>query len=559
MPEGSTLASQVQIKVNGTALESAVTGKMVSVSVDQHVHMPAMFTVRLNDPGLELMDRGPFDLTKEVEIAAEKEDGTKVTLMKGEITAMEPEYQEGMIAQLVVRGFDKSHRLYRETKTRAFQEVKDSDLASQIASSAGLQTQIETTSTVHKQVFQHNQTDLEFLTERAWRIGFECFVSEGKLYFRKPPNSGSASITLTWGRDLQTCQTRMSLAEQVDEVQVRGWDPKEKRAIIGSAESGSLYPKIGEQKDGKTWAQTFGAGKKIITCETILSQSDADQMAAARLDEISGAFIEIEGSAFRRPDIKAGEKVKLEGLGQRMSGEYLVTSANHVISPEGLKTFFTARGSRAGTLTERLLNRAPVERYPGVVVGKVTDVADPEDLNRVKVMFPWMSENADMWARVMAPGAGPDCGFLSLPDVGDEVLVAFEHGNFNQPYVVGGLWNGQDNIPPDVMNASMSERPKVRSWTSRTGHKITMYDNSENKIVIQSQGGLEVSMADQQKTVTITTTQTTIKLVDRTIEVDANGNISIESMGNVTIKASGNINIEASAILNLKGATVNIN
>ena len=154
-----------------------------------------------------MLDEGPFDLTKTIEIKASDANDEKISLIKGEITALEPSFQEGMLAQLVVRGYDKSHRLYRETRSQAYLNKKDFDLASEIAQNAGLQAQVDTTSTVYDHIFQHNQTDLEFLMERAWRIGYECFVSDGKLHFRKPP-SGSAALKLTWGQELLSFQPR---------------------------------------------------------------------------------------------------------------------------------------------------------------------------------------------------------------------------------------------------------------------------------------------------------------------------------------------------------------
>jgi uncharacterized protein len=117
------------------------------------------------------------------------------TLIKGEITALEPVFGEGMVAELVVRGFDKSHRLYRETKSRAFLNKKDSDLAQEIAQAVGLSVQVDATSTVYDHIYQHNQSDLAFLMQRAWRIGYECFVEDGQLYFRKPPNGSNAQVS----------------------------------------------------------------------------------------------------------------------------------------------------------------------------------------------------------------------------------------------------------------------------------------------------------------------------------------------------------------------------
>ncbi|MDF1512923.1 MAG: hypothetical protein P1S60_03830, partial [Anaerolineae bacterium] len=179
MPETSDLASQLKIKIDGTEVQPDVMGNVLSVIVDQHALLPDMFSIRLQDPEFEIIDNGPFNLTKGIEISAETGEGESHELIKGEITALEPEFQEGMLARLVVRGFDKSHRLYRETKSKAHLNKKDSDLAQEIAQSAGLQADVETTTIVYDHIYQDNQTDLSFLRQRAWRIGYECFVSDG--------------------------------------------------------------------------------------------------------------------------------------------------------------------------------------------------------------------------------------------------------------------------------------------------------------------------------------------------------------------------------------------
>ena len=541
MPKPQELASRVYIKLDGQEVQEPVMVKMLELIVDQHTHLPDMFTIRLNDPDLALMDDGPFDLTKTVEIEAADESGGKFQLIKGEITALEPDFNEGMLVELVVRGYDRSHRLYRELKSRAILNKKDSDLAEEIAGSAGLQAQVDPTSTVYDHIFQHNQSDLAFLMQRAWRIGYECFVDEGKLHFRRPPAQGE-TITLTWGKDLLSFQPRMTLAEQVDEVLVKGWNVDGKEAIVGQASSGRLYPQVQESKNGAGWAGAFGAGKKVIVDQPVVSQAEANEMAGARLDELSGAFIEASGVAFRRPDIKAGRIVKLEALGTRFSGAYLVTNATHVYTPEGLQTTFSVRGSRTGLLAEQMNQQPPLQRWPGVVPAVVTNTADPNDWGRVKVKFPWLSDDAESdWARVICAGAGPEAGFFVIPDVGDEVMVIFEHGDFSRPYVVGGVWNGQHNLPEEAAGAN--EKPMVRTWHSRTGHRIAIHEDADNKIEIVTRGGQTIILDDTGKKVT----------------VESVGDVEITAQGNMKLKAQGNMDIEANGQVNVKGATINLN
>ncbi len=560
------IASQMIIKIAGAQLQQPVMDKLASLTVDQHTHLPHMFTARFQDADLALMNGDTFELAKEVEIMSKKENGEQISLMKGEITALEPEFREGMIAELVVRGFDRSHRLYRETKSKAYLNIKDSDLASQLASNAGLTAQVDATSTVYDHLFQHNQTDMELLLQRAWRIGYECFVTAGKLYFRKPPTSGS-ELTLTWGQELLSFTPRMSLAEQVDEVIVRGWDPEKQQPIVGRASSGSLFPDIGG-KNGASKAGDFGSGKAIIVDQPVESQAEADALAKARLDELSGAFVEAEGVAYRIPDITAGKIVEIKALGTRFSGKYLITDVAHIFSPEGLRSVFHVRGSRTGLLSEQIQHHTPLDRWPGLVTAIVTNTEDPKKWGRVKVKFPWMTEDAESdWARVIGIGAGPEAGLFIMPDVNDEVLVAFLHGDFNQPVVLGGVWNGKHNLPPEAAGAADNEKPLVRTWHSRSGHKIAVYDDAENKIELVTKGGRSITLSDKDSKVEMNTSGVNITVEDNKVSIQANsdielkadGNVKVNASANMELKASGNLDIQASGQVNIKGAIINLN
>ncbi len=550
MPKPHFLISQVYLTVDDEPVQSHVIKCLAEVIVDQHSHLPHMFSIRFHDPELKLIDSGPFDLTKTVKIEADTSDGTTVTLIEGEITALEPDFAEGMVASLVVRGYDKSHRLYRETKSVAHLNKKDSDLAEEIARMHGLKSQVDPTTTVYDHIFQDNRSDLDFLMQRAWRIGYECFVSEGTLYFRKPPTE-EASLSLTWGDDLVSFRPSLNLAEQVDEVIVKGWDFEKQTPIIGRAQKGKLYPRIGEEKDGTTWAQSFDAGKQVIVDESVINQAEADILAAARLDEISGTFGAAEGEAFRRPDIQAGRTVEFKNLGKRFSGTYLVTRATHIYTPEGFRTIIQVLGSRTGTLIEELTHAKPQKQWLGVVVAVVTNVDDEENLGRVKLKYPWMAEDAESdWARLAIVGGGPEAGLVAIPAVGDEVLVAFAHGDFNQPYVLGGLWNGKHKLPPETKKASKGEKPLVREWRSRSGHFIAMHDNVDKKIQIKTARGYMVTLDDKNKNIAISG--------PGNLKINMNSEITIEGGANLSIKAAGDITLEAKKVLNLKGLQVNL-
>jgi phage protein D len=563
MPRLAQNVSHVFVKIGGAELPPEIQSSIIEVVVDQNAHLPDMFTINIYDDRdrdtgkLKVIDNDKFDLGKTVKIESLPDNETnKVTLFEGEITALEPSFGEAMATQLLVRGYDKSHRGFREVKSITFLNEKDSDIASKLAGEAGLSPNVDTTSEVYDHIYQNNQSSLSFLLQRAWRIGYECYVEDGKLNFKKPPTGGE-KCTLEYGIDLASFNPRMTVSEQVTEVVVKGWDPKGKKAIVGKSTTGSIYAKIGISEDGGNYASKFGASKQTIVDHPVQSQAEANAIAKARLDEISGSFVEAEGRAIRRPDIRAGKHIELKGLGTRFSGTYLVTSATHRWSGSGMfTTDFVVSGTRSGTFIERLTKQDPVNRWTGVVSAVVTDTEDPDKWGRVKLKYPWMDdEQQSHWARIVSVGAGGEnSGIIAVPYVDDEVLVAFEQGDFNRPYVLGGLWNGKDKPPPDTTDAS-GEIPKVRSWRSRTGHYISMYDNDDKKIEVATNDGHTITLDDKNKQIVISSPGGMTLTVDdnaKSVKLESAGDVTIESKGNMNFNSTGDMKLNATKNMTLE-------
>jgi len=205
-----------------------------------------------------------------------------------------------------------------------------------------------------------------------------------------------------------------------------------------------------------------------------------------------------------------------------------------------------------------------VSRVFGVAAGIVTNNQDPDGLGRVKVKFPWLSDdNETGWVRIATLMAGNERGSFFLPEVGDEVLVAFEHGDINRPYVIGALWNGTDK-PPETNSDGKNNIRKIRS---RSGHEIILNDDSttkKEKIEIHTNGKHKIVLDDSAG-------QEKIEIVDKTgsnkVTIDSMQNsINIESAMQLKIKsqmieieAGGMMTIKASGVLTIQGSIVKIN
>jgi len=197
-------------------------------------------------------------------------------------------------------------------------------------------------------------------------------------------------------------------------------------------------------------------------------------------------------------------------------------------------------------------------RFFGVTIGVVTNNKDPDGLGRVKTSLPWMADQVESdWARVVTPMAGSGRGVYFLPEVNDEVLVAFEHGNPDTPYVLGGLWNGQDK-PPESNHDGKNDRRAIRS---RSGNVIRLTDtDGDAKIeIIDSSGKNMIVISAKDNSITITAaSDVTIKSDNGKLKLSGNG-VEITSTSTVKVEASQGMDLKSSGQLNVKGTVVNIN
>ena len=594
------------IKVDGTALADTVVNRLAEAVIEDDLAQPAMFALRFYDPQLTLIDGTQFTLGSEVTISARNTGGQFAVLLTAEVTALEPVLEQ-FRTELVVRGYDRSHRLYRGYKTRTFLQQTDSDIASTIAREAGLTADVTATAEQHAYVIQDSQTDMEFLRARAARIGFRIAVEGSKLKFRKAEEAPLEAPAQEWSKTLFSFRTRKTGVAQANEVQVRGWDPQAKQAIVGRAAQVTDPNQVGDQKNGGQVAQqAFGSAATLTVCDQpVGTQTEADALAKAVLDQLGANYLSAEGTCLGEPALRAGKLVEIKGVGQRLGGKYFVTCTRHVYTPDGgyMTTFLTS-GFRPYSLLAAADGAAPRHAVQGVVVGLVTNINDPDGLGRVKVKFPWLADTEESnWARPASAGGGSQRGLIVLPEVNDEVLVAFEHGDMSRPYIIGGLWNGNDSPPASAVKDG---KVLTRAMKTRAGHTLTLQDDDESGdgfIQIKTKSGHILTLSDNDKQIQIKTSNNTVTLDDtgkrveittqshsvtlddqgRAVKVSSGGDLvlsgpggtlkiaagGIELVSNTNLKLQANANLSAqanalldvktSAILSIQGSLVKIN
>ncbi|GAB4513374.1 MAG: phage late control D family protein [Haliangiales bacterium] len=328
---------------------------LVSFSIELDLGQPDMCMISIRNETHQYS--GSVKLGDPVEIKAGDD---KTTIFSGKVAGVEPSFKANGENTVTVRAFNKLHQLVQGRKSQTFVDQSDQQIAQKIAKDNGLKPVCGNDPKItHKHVYQHNQTDLEFLRVRAARIGFEVWVEGDELHFEQPKSDVDSGIKLRYGdagtsKDegavfLKYFAPRMSSSGVVNKVTVRGWNPETKKEIIGEATaSNSKLGKKNASAAAGSPPETFSVDQPVFSVE------EANAIAKAKLRESMMSFMTGEAECRGSPEIKPGIVVSIEvnpdDANDRFNGKYLVTGASHRYSNP-------SRGGEGGLVTRLRLCR----------------------------------------------------------------------------------------------------------------------------------------------------------------------------------------------------------
>ena len=340
-----------EVVIDGKKLKPEVQKSISTITVtkkiDQADHFSFEVQDEFNNGKFKWLGKDPFKYGKPVSIKMGYVGKTTLT-MKALIDKISPKFMTGAIPTFTVEGIDKSFSLLKEkSEQKTYVNKKDSDIVKAIASEVGLSTQVDTTSGEPEAEKKKNggTSNLDFIRNLVKdNEGFEFFITDGKLYFRKTGVSESAALTLEWGKHLVSFDPQLNVADLATEVIVRSWNEKDKKKIEGKAVAGNER----KQESGKKMAsqiakEIFGNKVKVITDQPMQDDAEAKKLAISVLEESSRNFITGSGTTVGIPDLKPGICVELKNLGEWFSGKYYVVSTVHTIDTSGYKTTFNTR------------------------------------------------------------------------------------------------------------------------------------------------------------------------------------------------------------------------
>ncbi|MFF4230395.1 VgrG-related protein [Streptomyces sp. NPDC001820] len=567
-----SFSNVIHVTIDSKKLPSEYADLLVGGWVDLGAGVPGAFRLTFRDPHGQLLGKLNVRFGSKVVLAPVSDgQGAASPLLTGEVTGMETDY-DGTGTFTVIRGYDPGHRLMRVRRVAAYRNQTASDIARKLAGMNGIPVgDVQATKRVYEFISQSNVTDWDLLARLADENEMVMSLdAKGKFQFVKPdPASGApptstpgekSPYVLQGGTDVLRCRAAVTAADQVDKVEARGWDVRTKKKIVEMAKASS-NPGIAIGTTPGKAATAFKAAKLVETDTPYDRQTEVKFAAGSLADDITSSFAELEVTVRGNPKLRPGVPVTLTDVGAPFEGKYTVTSVRHTFGDGShYETWVTVSGRQWRSLfglTSGGGTAAP--RLPSVANALVTDVQDPLKQGRVKLQFPWLDDAyVSDWTRTVQMGGKGGGGVFPL-DVGDEVLVAFDRGALDHPFVIGGLYNGIDK-PTVVKDVPLHDGLKKRAI------RHTLSDRQGNRVDLLSQQtgarkqGVRIASGNDRLTINLDRTKTEITVDSKggvtitggtSVSVEAGTDLTLSAGKSLTIKSGGLMNIRARSALNV--------
>lgn len=277
--------------------------------------------------------------------------GRMRTMLRGQITSLRPTFPAGGQPTLAVSGLNVLHKFRTEQRSEPYTLKTPTQIAQAICGRLQIDF-VPITGLTEKPfdyILQDNQFDIVFLFRLARQVGYELVVNElsdekTAVSFGPSTVKERVAYRLTYGKTLIQFQPTLTTAHQVNEVTVRGWDSVKGEKIEATVKRSDLVAKgLLKDKHLPGSEKAFAEKKEVIATRPVVDKADAEQLATAALLDISHEEIKGSGSVVGLPDLRAGTQLYIDGVGDRFSGRYFVTSTTHAIGTSGYTTQFECR------------------------------------------------------------------------------------------------------------------------------------------------------------------------------------------------------------------------
>ena len=530
-----------------------------------------------------IADSGDFDTGKKVtlKVRYEEESGSDVQVFEGIVTKIRHhENLQGNFLKVTLK--DAAIEMGATPKTRYFKEKTDDKIITEILGDyAGVTAgTLETTKAEFPCQIQHDQTDWDFILDRADENGLFVVLDDGTFNMQDPFKSSGTEHEFEKGiSNVYHFDFQSNCENLLQEPQAMSWDVKQ-QAMSAETPALAVAMEAGEtQPDGI--AKEFQKEKAEIIKPYHAIDNELEAIATGHLRRRFASWmvgtITVDGDG----EIKVGDALVLVGYPKIFNNKMVITGVSHVIQNNGWKTTI-----QVGVPYEQKKNNSQGSKAQSLQVGVVGSFeADPENMYRIPVWLPYLKEETSLiWARMAHPEAGNLRGQVWHPEKGDEVIVGFLGGNIQHAVIVGSMYNPINKEPEGF---DYSEENTLRGIVTKEGLKMTWDDEnksikletSEENYIELTEEGLTIQIAKFIKAesgdeVSIKSTKDTTIISDAALTVETSkdgtftigGALSAEASQDVSINGSSGtkiegakIDVEASGVVNVKGSAINLN
>jgi uncharacterized protein involved in type VI secretion and phage assembly len=558
-----------EVRVAGSPLEPLVAADVVTVDVHEEVGRHGRLTLLVQNwdadtRAVRHSDEGPFKPGAAIAVSLGYHSEL-TTVFDGVIASLTAHFPRNGRPVLQVEGRARSILLDHPPRSRQLADVNDADVASAIAADYDLSA--DTADGVTRPfVVSDRISDWEMLKRRAAELGWVTYV-RGKTLVLRPSAQRKDTIELDYTRSIVELHLTQDLTRAIDSAVGVAWDLDSLEAAEADQSADAAGIDVGDRPSHDTAIGDAGWPLRTARLESpALAAADAAD-ARAVAGERAAALAHYFGSGVVQGDpmLRCDGWVSIAGVGKRMSGPHYVTAARHRLAADGYLTEFQV-GSPP------VLVPPVAVTGPGLALGVVEALDDPESLNRVRVRLPWRADGGEgVWARLSNLDAGDGYGSVFVPAKGQEVLVGFIDGDPSSPVVLGSLYNGIQKPP---VTTDPDKNP-VRVVVTPDGHELRFEDGDNAAVTLASAKATKVVLNDKDSElvlmhgdsgnavrlsadgieltaakgdIILTSSAGTVKLDSLKLEAKASGPSKIESSATFDLKASGSLGLKGSLI-----------
>ena len=463
-------------------------------------------------------------------------------------------------SKLIVDVVDEAIKMTLERKNDLFPKIRDSDLIGKLISNNGLAKEVASTTPVLEQIVQYYATDWDLMLMRAELNSFVVAVEAGKVIVKEPDTKQSPVLAVKFGESMLDFNAEMDAATQYQASAIKSitWD------VANQKLAEAVSPAVSVAEPGNVsstqLANVFGVKKfpqqtgGTIEEPTLRSWSAAE-LLKSKLSKIRG-YVRFVGSALPKP----GKMIKLEGVGERFSGNAFISGVHHQIS-DGTWLTTVDFGLSPQWFAETRNIEAPdasgqLPAIKGLQTGIVKQTStDPDGEFRVLVNLPLLqNQNKNIWARLSTFYATNKAGAVFFPELNDEVVVGFMNEDPRYPVIVGSVYSKKLAAPAAYAPSDQNKNTKKAIVTS--GNLEISFDDKDKIIQIKTPGH-SITMNDKSGEISILdSNKNKISLSKSGITLDSASNIKIAARGNIALEATGNLSLSAKGNASMEGAQV---